>query len=139
MWRWLREDAYQEPRADVFCLNLAQREEPVMARDLDLSRCAEPYAYPLASTGVDLAPLLLTEAILLANTSPIKLSSDLAAFTARLKAEQPWLPVTVAQETLAAIQYLAQTANARAPAARAPHNRPGLGGSLAQRLRSTRR
>ena len=44
---WLRHDAYQEPRADVFCLTLDQRDEPVMARDLDLDRCAELYALPL--------------------------------------------------------------------------------------------
>ena len=47
---WLRYDAYQEPRADVFCLTLDQRDEPVMARDLDLDRSAELYLYPLTRT-----------------------------------------------------------------------------------------
>ena len=121
--RWLREDAYQEPRADVFCLNLAQRDEPVMARDLDLGRCAEPYAYPLAKAQAHFAPPLITEAVILRDGAPIKLSSDLAPFTAHLMADQPWLPDKVTHEVLAAIQCQSQ---AKTVGPRAKQNKPGL-------------
>ena len=49
IWQWLRHNAYQEPRADVYCLTLDGLHQPVMARDLDLDRCAEPYVYPLSA------------------------------------------------------------------------------------------
>ena len=113
----------------MFCLNLAQRDEPVMARDLDLSRCVEPYAYPFAQANADYTPPLIAQAILLKDKLPIKLSSDLAAFAAHLMADQPWLPDQITQETLAAIQCQAQTASAGQAAglgAPATRNRPGV-------------
>jgi hypothetical protein len=104
--RWLRRDAYQEPRADVFCLTLAQRDEPVMARDLDLDRCAELYAYPLTRTGRKLAaPPRVTDAIALLPDSRAAMFSLYAkTFVARLALEQPWIPQEVVQEVALALE-----------------------------------
>jgi len=103
MWQWLRDDAYQEPRADVFCLSLDGRDEPVMARDLDLDRCPEPYAYALAQARPRSMPSLVSDAVMLAGEALLKLSSDFSTFAAQLVADQPWLPQGVAREVMRAI------------------------------------
>ncbi len=103
---WLRRDAYQEPRADVFCLTLAQRDEPVMARDLDLDRSAEIYLYPLTRTSPrPVAPLLLTDVVGLVSESHLAvLSVDARAFVTRVMADQPWTQADVVHEAVRAIE-----------------------------------
>jgi hypothetical protein len=63
---WLvSDDAYQQPRADVFCLALDGCEEPIWVRDLDLCRPAEPFVYldqPAAP------PRLLTDVLIIAQS-----------------------------------------------------------------------
>jgi hypothetical protein len=115
IWQWLRRDAYQEPRADVFCLSLAGRDEPVMARDLDLDRCAEPYAYPLTRVNRKPGPPpLVTDAVTLLGESHLAvLSVDTRTFVTRLAATQPWAAQDVVQEVAQAIEC--HTAGAISP------------------------
>jgi hypothetical protein len=103
---WLRYDAYQEPRADVFCLTLDQRDEPIMARDLDLDRSAELYLYPLTRTSPRPAePPLLTDVVGLVGESQLAvLSVDAKTFVTRLMADQPWTQADVVQEVVRAIE-----------------------------------
>jgi hypothetical protein len=103
---WLRRDAYQEPRADVFCLTLDQRDEPVMARDLDLDRSAELYLYPLTRTSPRPAePPLLTDVVGLVSGSQLAvLSVDAKTFVTRLMADQPWTQADVVQEVVRAVE-----------------------------------
>lgn len=103
---WLRRDAYQEPRADVFCLTLDQRDEVVMARDLDLDRCAELYAYPLTRTRREPGePPLVTDAVLLLPDSRAAMFSlDTQNFVARLAMDQPWTPLEVVQEIASTLE-----------------------------------
>jgi hypothetical protein len=103
---WLRRDAYQEPRADVFCLTLDQRAQPVMARDLDLDRCAELYAYPLTRGGRrSTEPPMVTDAVaLLPDSRAAMLSLDPGNYVARLALDQPWIPREVVQEVVSAIE-----------------------------------
>ena len=103
---WLRRDAYQEPRADVFCLTLDQRDEPAMARDLDLDRYAELYAYPLTRTGrKSVAPPLITDAVLALSDSRVAvLSLDAKTFAARLAGDQPWISQAVVQEAASTLE-----------------------------------
>jgi len=103
---WLRYDAYQEPRADVFCLTLAQRNEPVMARDLDLDRSAELYLYPLTRTSPRPAePPLLTDVVGLVSGSQLAvLSVDAKTLVTRLMADQPWMQADVVQEAVRAVE-----------------------------------
>jgi len=104
--RWLRRDAYQEPRADVFCLTLDQRDELVMARDLDLDRCVELYAYPLTRAGRELAePPLVTDAILLLPDSRAAMFSlDTKNLVTRLVMDQPWTPQDIVQEIVSTLE-----------------------------------
>jgi hypothetical protein len=44
---WLKEHGYLEPRADARCLTLRGEEEFCFARELDLGRPPEAFAYPL--------------------------------------------------------------------------------------------
>jgi len=106
MLHWLRYDAYQEPRADVFCLTLGQRDEPVMARDLDLDRSAELYLYPLTRTSPRPAePPLLTDVVGLVSGSQLAvLSVDAKTFVTRLMADQPWTRADVVQEVVRATE-----------------------------------
>jgi len=103
---WLRRDAYQEPRADVFCLTLDQRDEPVMARDLDLDRSAELYLYPLTRISPrPVEPPLLTDVVGLVGESQLAvLSVDARAFVTRLMADQPWTQADVVHEAVRAIE-----------------------------------
>jgi hypothetical protein len=103
---WLRYDAYQEPRADVFCLTLHQRDEPAMARDLDLDRCAELYLYPFTRTSPRPAePPLLTDVVGLVSGSQLAvLSVDAKTFVTRLMADQPWTQADVVQEVVRAVE-----------------------------------
>ncbi len=103
---WLRRDAYQEPRADVFCLTLYQRNEPVMARDLDLDRSAELYLYPLTRTSPRPAePPLLTDVVGLVGESQLAvLSVDAKTLVTRLMADQPWTQAGVVQEAVRAVE-----------------------------------
>ena len=100
--QWLRRDAYQEPRADVFCLTLGQRDEPGMARDLDLDRSAELYLYPLTRTSPrPTEPPLLTDVVGLVSGSQLAvLSVDAKTFVTRLMADQPWTQADVVQEVV---------------------------------------
>ena len=103
---WLRYDAYQEPRADVFCLTLDQRDEPVMARDLDLDRSAEIYLYPLTRTSPRPAePPLLTDVVGLVGESQLTvLSVDAKTFVSRVMTDQPWTQADVVQEVVRAVE-----------------------------------
>jgi hypothetical protein len=103
---WLRYDAYQEPRADVFCLTLHQRDEPVMARDLDLDRSAELYLYPLTRTSPRPAePPLLTDVVGLVGESQLAvLSVDAKTFVSRVMANQPWTQADVVQDVARAVE-----------------------------------
>jgi hypothetical protein len=47
LFPWLEECGYQEPRADARCLTLEGEEVYCFARDLDLGRAPEAFAYPL--------------------------------------------------------------------------------------------
>jgi hypothetical protein len=47
LFPWLDEYGYWEPRADARCLTLEGAEEYCFARDLDLGRAPEAFAYPL--------------------------------------------------------------------------------------------
>jgi hypothetical protein len=47
LFPWLQECGYQEPRADARCLTLEGEEMYCFARDLDLGRAPEAFAYPL--------------------------------------------------------------------------------------------
>lgn len=136
IWQWLRRDAYQEPRADVFCLSLAGRDEPVMARDLDLDRCAEPYAYPLTRANHKPGPPpLVTDAVVLFGESHLAvLSVDTKTFVARLAADQPWMPQDVVQEVAQAIECHA--AGAVSPQ---DENLQIFVAEIAKRLRETHR
>jgi hypothetical protein len=136
IWRWLRHDAYQEPRADVFCLTLEGRDEPVMARDLDLDRCAEPYAYPLTRVNRKPGPPpLVTDAIALFGESHLAvLSVDAKTFVERLAADQPWMPQDVVQEVAQAIEC--HTAGAVSPQ---DQNLQLFIAEIARRLRETHR
>jgi hypothetical protein len=106
IWQWLRRVAYQEPRADVFCLTLTGRDEPMMARDLDLDRRAEPYAYPLTRANRKPGPPpLVTDAVTLLGESRLAvLSVDTRTFVTRLAADQPWTAQDVMQEVAQAIE-----------------------------------
>jgi hypothetical protein len=133
---WLRRDAYQEPRADVFCLTLAQRDEPVMARDLDLDRSAEIYLYPLTRTSPRPAePLLLTDVVgLVAESHLAVLSVDARAFVTRVMADQPWTQADVVHEAVRAIEC--HVAGVTSP----PEEQLQLFiADLARRLRETKR
>jgi len=133
---WLRYDAYQEPRADVYCLTLHQRDELVMARDLDLDRCAELYLYPLTRTSPrPTEPPLLTDIVELVSGSQLAvLSVDAKTFVARLMADQPWAQADVVQEVARAVEC--HVAGVTSP----PDEQLQLFVTdLAQRLRETRR
>jgi len=47
LFPWLDEHGYWEPRADTRCLTLDGQEEYCFARDLDLGRAPEAFAFPL--------------------------------------------------------------------------------------------
>jgi hypothetical protein len=47
LFPWLDTYGYQEPRADARCVTLEGQEEFCFARDLDLARAPEPFAFPL--------------------------------------------------------------------------------------------
>jgi hypothetical protein len=47
LFPWLEEHGYWEPRADTRCLTLDGEEEYCFARDLDLGRAPEAFAFPL--------------------------------------------------------------------------------------------
>jgi hypothetical protein len=102
MLQWLRRDAYREPRADVFCLTQDGRDEPVMARDLDLDRRAEPYAYSLtrrsAGHGSSTPPLVTDIVALREKTQTAVLSLDAKTFVTRLAADHPWIPQEIVRE-----------------------------------------
>jgi hypothetical protein len=136
IWQWLRRDAYQEPRADVFCLTLVGRDEPVMARDLDLDRCAEPYAYPLTRANhTPGPPPPITDAVTLLGESRLAvLSVDTKTFVARLVATQPWAAQEVVQEVAQAIEC--HTAGAISPQDRQLQL---FVAEIAKRLRATHR
>jgi hypothetical protein len=135
IWQWLRRDAYQEPRADVFCLTLEGRDEPVMARDLDLDRCAEPYAYPLTRVNRKPGPPpLITDAVALFGESHLAvLSVDAKTFVTRLATDQPWAPQDVVQEVAQAMEC--HTAGAVSPQ---DQDLQLFVAEIAKRLRETR-
>ena len=134
IWQWLRHNAYQEPRADVYCLTLEGRDEPVMARDLDLDRCAEPYAYPLTRVNRKPGPPpLVTDAVTLFGESRLAVLSVTAkTFVARLVADQPWSPQEVVQEVAQALEC--HTAGAVSPQ---DENLQIFVAEIAKRLRAT--
>ena len=136
MLHWLRYDAYQEPRADVYCLTLHQRDELVTARDLDLDHCAELYLYSLTRTSHRLAePPLLTDVVGLVSGSQLAvLSVDAKTFVARLMADQPWMQADVVQEVLRAVEC--HVAGVTSPS---DEQLQLFISDLAQRLKETRR
>ncbi len=133
---WLRYDAYQERRADVFCLTQHQRDELVMARDLDLDRCAELYLHPLTRTSPrPVGRPLLTDVVELVSGSQLAvLSVDARTYIARLMADQPWTQADVVLEVTRAIEC--HVAGVTSP----PDEQLQLFiADLAQRLQETRR
>lgn len=136
IWQWLRRDAYQEPRADVYCRTLDGRDESVMARDLDLDRCAEPYAYPLTRVNRKPGPPpLVTDAVTLFGESHLAvLSVNTKTFVTRLAADQPWMPQDVVQEVAQALEC--HTAGAVSPQ---DENLQIFVIEIAKRLRATHR
>jgi hypothetical protein len=136
IWQWLRRNAYQEPRADVVCLTLEGRDEPVMARDLDLDRCAEPYAYPLTRVNHKPGPSpLVTDAVALFSESHLAvLSVDTKTFVTRLTANLLWTPQDVVQEVAQAMEC--HTAGAVSPQ---DQNLQYFVAEIAKRLRATHR
>ena len=99
----------------MFCLTLEGRDEPVMARDLDLDRCAEPYAYPLRASIASQARLRWSQmqSRLLGESHLAVFSVDTRTFVTRLAATQPWTPQDVVQEVAQAIEC--HTAGAVSP------------------------
>jgi len=59
LFPWLDEYGYAEPRADARCLTLDGQEEYCFAREMDLGRAAEAFAYPLEQAWY--APTALVE------------------------------------------------------------------------------
>jgi hypothetical protein len=102
MLQWLRRDAYRQPRANVVCLTLDGRDEPVMASDLDLDRRSEPHAYSLmrrsAGHGPSTPPLVTDIVALREKSQTAVLSLDAKTFVTRLAVDHPWIPQEVVRE-----------------------------------------